>query len=329
MLFDLTIVGGGPAGLYAAFYAGLRDLKTKIIEADVELGGRLRYYPEKPVWDVGGLPPTTGAKLRTNLVAQALTFDPAVVTGTRVTSVLKGAGNDWVLTTSDGGFHRSRTVLLAVGYGTLGTRRLEVPGAAALEGRGIAYSLSDPSLWSGRSLVISGGGGSAVDWARQAAEAGARVTLVHRRAEFRAHERVVAGLADVGVRVLVPWVITQVAGPSGVLSQVSARNLDTGETESWDTDGLLVGHGMDFTRLEEGRWALGRPGVFSAGDCVARPGKANLIASTFPEAIEAVNAVKLFLEPGADAQAMVSSHNAKFDQLRDRATVPGVTPNSF
>lgn len=109
-LFDVTIVGGGPAGLYAAFYSGLREIKTKIIEFHPFLGGKINVYPEKVIWDVGGLPPTTGEKLIEQLVRQGTAFNPEVVLNEKVTAIDKDGEGIFVLKTVSGRLHYSRTV---------------------------------------------------------------------------------------------------------------------------------------------------------------------------------------------------------------------------
>jgi len=308
MIYDVFIVGGGPAGLYAAFYAGLRDLSVALIEADQELGGRLRYYPEKLVWDLGGLPPTRGETLRAQLEAQARTFAPKVILGQKITG-LSPVGPLWHLTDGQGHQYRARTVILAVGAGTLGTRRLEVPGARDAEGRGLSYSLRNPEDYRDRDVVISGGGNSAVDWAHQLVGIASRVTLVHRRQEFRAHETVVNNLASAGVEVRVPWAVTRVETLPGRVLSLEMKDANGSGVEFLKVDALLVGHGLDFSAKTELLGEVSAPGVFACGDCVRRQGKTYLMASTFPEAAEAVNAAKLWLDPAADAQAMVSSHH--------------------
>src|SRR5699024_5589848 len=116
-LFDITIIGGGPAGLYSAFYSGLRNMKTKIIEHQKELGGKVHVYPEKIVWDVGGVPPVPGATLIDQMVEQGLTFQPEVALQTTVDSITREEDGNFLIHTSKGEIHYSKAIILAVGGG--------------------------------------------------------------------------------------------------------------------------------------------------------------------------------------------------------------------
>ena len=128
-LYDVTVIGGGPAGLYSAFYSGLREMKTKLIEYQTQLGGKIHIYPEKMIWDVGGHTPIPGAKLIENLVEQGLTFHPEVVLKEKVESITRNEEGIFVLKASSGQKHYSKTVIFAVGGGILNTQRKEIEGA--------------------------------------------------------------------------------------------------------------------------------------------------------------------------------------------------------
>ncbi len=188
-LYDVTIVGGGPAGLYTAFYSGMRDLKTKIIEYSSQLGGRMLIYPEKMIWDVGGVPPILGGQLIEHLIEQAKTFDPTIVFNQKVEHLEKQSDGTFILTSSTGEKHYSKTVILAVGYGVLSMQKLEIEGADKYEVTNLHYTVQDLEVFRDKHVLISGGGNSAVDWANELEPIAASVTVVHRRDEFGGHEK--------------------------------------------------------------------------------------------------------------------------------------------
>jgi len=184
-LYDFTIVGGGPTGLYGAFYAGLRGMRTKIVDSLPQLGGQLAaLYPEKYIYDVGGFPKVLAKDLVTQCAEQALQYDPTVCLDEKVVG-LEASGEHWALTT-DRGTHLTKTVLIAAGVGAFLPRKLDLPGMDALEGKGIHYFVGETSRLAGRRLVIVGGGDSALDWTLNLHEIAAHITLIHRRDEFRA-----------------------------------------------------------------------------------------------------------------------------------------------
>lgn len=140
-LYDVTIIGGGPAGMYTAFYSGMRDLKTKLIEAREELGGRILIYPEKMIWDVGGLTPTLGKDLIKQLSQQAMTFDPTIVLGQHITGLERQSDGTIILTSATGEQHWTKTVVMAIGYGILEMAKLEIEGADRYEVSNLHYTV--------------------------------------------------------------------------------------------------------------------------------------------------------------------------------------------
>ncbi|MCT6815391.1 MAG: NAD(P)/FAD-dependent oxidoreductase, partial [Lysinibacillus fusiformis] len=191
-LYDVTIVGGGPAGLFTAFYSGMRDLKTKIIECSDQLGGRVLIFPEKMIWDIGGMPPILGGQLIKQLVEQAKTFNPTIVLNQKVEHLQRQADGTFILTSATGEKHYSKTVILAVGYGVLSLQKLEIEGADKYEVTNLHYTVQELEVFRNKHVLISGGGNSAVDWANELAPIASSVTVVHRRDEFGGHERNVA-----------------------------------------------------------------------------------------------------------------------------------------
>lgn len=188
-LYDVTIVGGGPAGLYTAFYSGMRDLKTKIIEFSSQLGGRMLIYPEKMIWDVGGVKPILGEELIQQLIQQAKTFDPTIVLNQKIEKLEKQSDGTFILTSASGEKHYSKAIILAVGYGVLSMQKLEIEGADRYEVTNLHYTVQELDIFRNKHILISGGGNSAVDWANELESIAASVTIVHRRDEFGGHEK--------------------------------------------------------------------------------------------------------------------------------------------
>ena len=166
-IFDITIVGAGPVGLYATYYAGLRDMKAKLIDALPQLGGQLTaLYPEKFIYDVAGFPKILAKDLAENLISQAMQYEPTVCLSEKIVNLEKiEGGNILKLTSESGSVHLSKSVVLTLGIGAFVPRKLDIPDVQRLEGRGIHYIIKDKSIFKGKNILIVGGGDSAVDWA--------------------------------------------------------------------------------------------------------------------------------------------------------------------
>ena len=329
-LYDVTIIGGGPAGMYAAFYSGMRDMKTKIIEAREELGGRMLIYPEKMIWDVGGFAPIKCEQLIVELSRQARLFDPTLVFGKQVKGMERLADGTYILITESGERHWTRTIILALGRGILKMEKLEIEGADRYEVTNLHYTVQALEPFRGKNVLISGGGNSAVDWANELEPIAARVTIVHRRDKFGGHEKNILQMKSSSVDVRTPYAVTQLhSNDEKQIGQVTIRHLESGETEQLDVDAVIVNHGLksDFTGITE--WGLkmddwnvfvseklatNLPGIYAAGDFVYYESKVNLIAGAFSDAVLAVNSAKLYLDPEAPRVAYVSSHNDRFKE---------------
>src|SRR5690625_3429356 len=195
-VFDVTIVGGGPAGLFSAFYSGLRELKTKIIEFQPFLGGKVHVYPEKMIWDVGGLTPVTGTQLIEQMVTQGLTFDPEVALGQKVTSLAKDENGHFILHTSSGQKHYSKTVILAVGGGILKPNKLNIDNAEQFEDTNLHYSVKSLTRFKGKTILISGGGNAAIDWANMLKPIAKKIYLTYRKEMLNGHESQITELLN-------------------------------------------------------------------------------------------------------------------------------------
>src|SRR5258706_219314 len=186
--FDVTIVGAGPVGLFAAFYAGLRTMKVKIVDSLSEAGGQLAaLYPDKYIYDVAGFPKVKARALVDDLVAQALQYAPTICLGEQATTLTAENGG-WVIGTDRARLHKSRTVLLTAGIGYFAPRKLTDASLARFEGHGLHYVLPGLEIFRGRRVLLLGGGDTAVDWALHLEPLASELTLIHRRDQFRAHE---------------------------------------------------------------------------------------------------------------------------------------------
>ncbi len=312
-VLDLTIIGGGPTGLYGAFYAGLRSMRTRIVDSLEQLGGQLSaLYPEKFIYDVGGYPAVLARTLAAELVKQALQYHPELVLGEQA-QALRRAPDGTLDVQTDRGVYRSRTVLIAAGGGSFVPKRLPDPQIARYEDRGLSYFVSDPQQFRRQRVLVIGGGDTAVDWALALSRLAADVTLIHRRDIFRAHEDSLRKLAESRVNVRTFCELTAIRGESAVEAAV-LRDTRTREEFTLPADAILVNIGFSSTLGPIQRWGLvldaagivvnqqmetNIPGVFAAGDIASYPGKLRLIATGFGEAAIAVNHARVRVDPAS------------------------------
>ncbi|MEW4152208.1 NAD(P)/FAD-dependent oxidoreductase [Bacillus thuringiensis] len=331
-LFDVTVIGGGPAGLYSAFYSGLREMKTKIIEFQPHLGGKIHVYPEKMIWDVGGLLPVTGDKLIEQLVQQGLTFKPEVVLDTKVESIIRNQDGIFTLKTSTGEEHFSKTVIVATGSGILKPQKLSIEGAERFEVSNLNYTVKSLKRFKGKTVIISGGGNSAVDWANELEPIAKKVYVTYRKEELSGHEAQVKQLMNSSAECFFNTSITKlIAGDNHeAIEYVELTNHETGEVSHLPIDEVIINHGYerDITLLENSEldvaiidnyYIAGNAnsessvdGLYAAGDILKHEGKLHLIAGAFQDAGNAVNKAKQFIQPDASEYGMVSSHNEVF-----------------
>ncbi|HEF1904752.1 TPA: NAD(P)/FAD-dependent oxidoreductase [Bacillus cereus] len=331
-LFDVTVIGGGPAGLYSAFYSGLREMKTKIIEFQPHLGGKIHVYPEKMIWDVGGLLPVTGDKLIEQLVQQGLTFKPEVVLDTKVESIIRNQDGTFTLKTSTGEEHFSKTVIVATGSGILKPQKLSIEGAERFEVSNLNYTVKSLKRFKGKTVIISGGGNSAVDWANELEPIAKKVYVTYRKEELSGHEAQVKQLMNSSAECFFNTSITKlIAGDNHeAIEYIELTNHETGEVSHLPIDEVIINHGYerDITLLENSEldvaiidnyYIAGNAnsessvdGLYAAGDILKHEGKLHLIAGAFQDAGNAVNKAKQFIQPDASEYGMVSSHNDVF-----------------
>ena len=241
-IYDIIIIGAGPAGMYAAFYAGLRNAKTKIIDTLPQLGGQLAtLYPEKYIYDIPGFPKIKASKLVENLEKQLRTFPHSYALGEEVLQIQSQEECIEIITDKD--VHFSKAVILALGNGPFQPRKLQVSQAERFEENGIDYFIPDLMKYAGKKVAIAGGGDSAVDWALMLEPIAKEVSLIHRRAEFRAHEYSVEKLKSSSVNILTPYIISEVNGEEQ-LESLSLRHAKSNEQVEVSVDHLIVNYGF-------------------------------------------------------------------------------------
>ena len=317
-LCDVSIIGAGPAGLFGAFYAGLRELKVEIIDALDQPGGQLAaLYPEKYIYDVPGYPTVISRDLVKHMYDQTMMWKPHMWLGERVQKLIRN--DDGTLTlTSDKGQHHTRAVLICGGVGAFTPKKLPNPDFVKFEDHGLYYSIKDKSSFRGQNLLIVGGGDSAVDWALNLKDYAKHVTLIHRRDQFRAVQSSVTELMHSDVEVKTFYELKSVSGNGHVQSATIFDNRTKVETTiPVDSVILTLGFNVDLGPIKE--WGLEMigtryikvnrrqetniPGVYAAGDISAEEGiePLNLIATGFSQACVAINFMYQYLNPGAKA----------------------------
>ncbi|MGV9379466.1 NAD(P)/FAD-dependent oxidoreductase [Nonomuraea sp. NPDC003707] len=306
---DIAIIGAGPTGLYGAYCAGFRGLRTVLVDALPQVGGQISaLYPEKEIRDVAGVPGVLGRSLVAALSAQAAAYDPVHLLGRQAVELRRDADPRPVVVLSDGTAVRAGAVVLTSGIGTFTPRPL--PAGEEWLGRGLTYFVPDPSAHAGHHVVVVGGGDSAVDWSLTLAPLARSVTLVHRRAAFRAHAGGVAAARAAGVRIVVD---SQVIGLSGAERVERAHLRTRGEADrtvpadsviaalGFISDlGPLAGWGLSLrgrSVLVDQRMRTGLPRVYAAGDLAEYDGKVRLMSVGFGEVATAVNNAAVELDP--------------------------------
>ncbi|TVX98813.1 NAD(P)/FAD-dependent oxidoreductase [Cohnella terricola] len=310
---DVAIIGGGPAGMFAAFYGGMRQMSVSLIESMPQLGGQLAaLYPEKYIYDVAGFPKVTAQELVNNLKNQMEHFNSNVYLEEKVAAVNKLEERLFEIVT-DKAVHHARAVIITAGVGAFEPRKLELPEASRYEKTNLHYFVSDLERFRGLKVMISGGGDSALDWALMLEPIAEQVTLVHRRDKFRAHEHSVELLMKSKVKVVTPTEITALHGESSI-SRVTLTDVKSGAVSDHEVDAVIINFGFVSSLGPIAEWGLdieggslivdsrmetSIPGIFAAGDITTYPGKLKLIAVGFGEAPTAINNAKVYVDPAA------------------------------
>lgn len=301
---DILIIGAGPTGLFTVFEAGLLKLKCHLIDALPQPGGQCsEIYPKKPIYDIPGFPEVLAGDLVDNLLAQIKPFEPGYTLGERAEDIQKLDDETFIVTTNKGTKHHAPIVAIAGGLGSFEPRKPPIEGIANYEDHGVEYIIRDPEFYRGKSVIIAGGGDSALDWSTFLADVANEVSLVHRRNEFRGAldsvERV-AELAKIGkINLITDAEVVGVHGENE-LTSVTIKHKTQGEF-SQSTDHFIPLFGLSPKLGPIANWGLeieknaikvdnaydyqtNISGIYAIGDVNTYRGKLKLILSGFHEA---------------------------------------------
>ncbi len=312
--YDLTIIGGGPVGMFAAFYAGMRNAKVQLLESLPELGGQVQaLYPEKLIHDIAGYPAIKGRELVAQLSEQMRQFPIDVRLNSAVTDVA-GTIGDFTITTVDGQISHSKAIIIATGNGAFEPRRLAVDNASDFEGQQLFYHIPSVDQFKDQVVLVAGGGDSAIDMALMLEPVAKKVYIMHRRDRFRGMEHNVDLLKASSVVIKTPFLIKAMTTTPDHRVELTMKQVRGTDDEQLTVDSVLVNYGFIADNKVIQNWQVvpamserlfdvdtqmntNVAGIAAIGDTVTYPGKLGLIASGFGEAPNAVNQLMMTLYP--------------------------------
>lgn len=329
-LVDITIIGGGPTGLYGLFYAGMRGLSARCIDSLPELGGQLMaLYPEKDVYDVAGFPKVLAKDLANALIEQGTQFGPEILLEEKVEGLSRNGDGHLELTTNKA-VRPTRTLVIAAGKGAFKARTLDVPGFDAFLGQGVWTHVKDPERYRDRRVLLVGGGDSAFDWSLGLHEMSQSLTHIHRTARYRAHAHTVSLVekadAEGALHLRPHHELAEIHGTDRITAATIFDNKSE-ERETIEVDdvvallgfvpniGPIADWGLELkgnSILVNTRMMTNIPGVFSAGDITEYEGKLELISTGFGEAAIAVNNAVHVIDPSAKVDPGHSTSSKAF-----------------
>ncbi len=311
---DMVIIGAGPAGLFAAFEAGLLDIKCHFVDALDKPGGQCaELYPEKPLFDIAGIPACTGQELTNSLLKQCSPFEPVFHLNQQAEK-LERHEDKWQLTTSENTVLQAPCIVIAAGGGSFVPKKLTLPNAQDFENTSLYYAVRKMATFEGKNLVIAGGGDSALDWTLNLQPLAKRLTLIHRRDQFRAAPDSVAKMHKLVEQGKIDFVTGQITGLNGKDQQLHSISVKTAETEqNIECDALLAFYGLTMKLGPIADWGLNlsqnhidvsnetfetsTAGIFAIGDICQYPGKLKLILSGFHEAALMAHTAHHYVHP--------------------------------
>ncbi|BDT74750.1 NAD(P)/FAD-dependent oxidoreductase [Polynucleobacter sp. KF022] len=318
---DAVIIGAGPVGLFQVFELGLLEIKAHVIDSLPEVGGQcIELYPDKPIYDIPAIPVCTGRELTNNLLKQIEPFGAQFHLGQEVTKLERQVDGRFLIITSQDKHFLSKTVFIAAGVGAFQPRTINLDGIDRFIGKQLFYHVKSPEQFTGKRIVICGGGDAALDWAIHFSEIAASVTLIHRRDEFKAAPKSIARMRELCTNHQMELLIGQVSGyeaSDDQLKEITFTNIDS-ETKQIPLDDLLVFFGLSPKLGPIADWGLNIdrkqicvdtqkfqtsiPGIYAVGDINVYPGKKKLILSGFHEAALAAFAAAEYLNPEKQIQ---------------------------
>jgi thioredoxin reductase (NADPH) len=300
---DVAIIGTGPIGLFAVFELGLLDLKTHLIDILDRPGGQCtELYPEKPIYDIPGLPIVTGQELTDRLMEQIKPFNPTFHLSQMASALTKLDDGRWKLTTDAGTEIIAPVVVVAAGGGSFVPKRPPITGIEAYEGKSVHYAVRKMEAFRGKNVLIAGGGDSALDWTINLAPVAAKLTLVHHRDGFRAAQHSVNQMRELAAHGKINFEIASVKALHGSDGQLTAVTLANPEKKEWEHAcdtfipffgltiklGPIADFGLNLTEnliaVDTAKFESTTPGIFAIGDINTYAGKLKLILSGFHEA---------------------------------------------
>jgi len=339
---DAVIIGAGPVGLFQVFELGLLEIKAHVIDSLPEVGGQcIELYPDKPIYDIPAIPVCTGRELVSNLLKQIEPFAPQFHLNQEVSTLENQADGRFLIGTSQNQRFLSKTVFIAAGVGAFQPRTLNLEGIEAFVDKQVFYRVRDPEQFTGKKMVICGGGDSALDWALHFVGKAASVTLIHRRDDFKAAPQSVAkmrALCAAGEMQLLIGQITGFESSNGYFTNIAVTNID-GEVQVIALDTLLLFYGLSPKLGPIADWGLdidrkqiavdtacfqtSTPGIYAVGDINIYPGKKKLILSGFHEAALAAFAAAAYIAPEKQIQLQYTTTSPKLHKAL------GVSPTTF
>jgi thioredoxin reductase (NADPH) len=339
---DAVIIGAGPVGLFQVFELGLLEIKAHVIDSLPEVGGQcIELYPDKPIYDIPAIPVCTGRELVANLLKQIEPFKPQFHLNQEVSTLKKQADGRFLIRTSQDQQFLSKAIFIAAGVGAFQPRTLNLDGIETFVDKQVFYRVRNPEQFSGKRIVICGGGDSALDWALHFVDHAASVTLIHRRDEFKAAPQSITKMRALCAAGKMQFIIGQITGlesSDNKLTEIAVTNID-GEVQNIALDGLLLFYGLSPKLGPIADWGLdidrkqiavdtacfqtSTPGIYAVGDINIYPGKKKLILSGFHEAALAAFAAAAYLAPEKQIQLQYTTTSPKLHKAL------GVSPPTF